>query len=267
MDIHFKCTQCGKCCRDTRLPLTVAEAINWLLRGHEVQLLCEASPWPEALDRDPRAAHFKRRSFPAVSGSMPVRVVVMLVANIVGKCPNLLATMQCGIYEDRPLVCRIYPAEVNPFVMLKPGSKACPPEAWSSDQPALQRAGVLLDDMIRQDIEKWRATDALEADLKRRLCIALNVVDTGLVHEAMLVHSPTSETLISALAFAIATDSGQERAAEWRFVSDLPDTVTNLANDGGIALHLNDAGASPFQHVGFRREAIFSIDTDRQSLP
>ena len=42
MDIHFGCTQCGKCCRDTKVPLTVAEAIKWLNRGDEVQLLCEA---------------------------------------------------------------------------------------------------------------------------------------------------------------------------------------------------------------------------------
>ena len=84
MDMHFNCTRCGRCCRDTKIPLTVSEAINWLERGDEVQLLCEASPWPEALDGEPRAAHFKRRSFAVMSGSMPTRVVVMLVANVVG---------------------------------------------------------------------------------------------------------------------------------------------------------------------------------------
>src|ERR1700683_3760557 len=84
VDIHFKCTQCGQCCRNTKVPLTVAEAIHWLNRGHDVQLLCEASPWPSALDGEPRAIPFRRRSFDVTSGSMPIRVVVMLVANIIG---------------------------------------------------------------------------------------------------------------------------------------------------------------------------------------
>jgi Fe-S-cluster containining protein len=258
MDIHFNCTRCGKCCRDTKVPLTVAEAINWLERGDEVQLLCEASPWPETLDSEPRAAHFKRRSFAVTSGSMPTRVVVMLVANVVGACPNLLADNRCGIYGDRPLVCRIYPAEINPFVALEPGNKACPPEAWSRDLPVFQRGGTLMDDVIRQDVEMSRAADVRDADLKSRLCRALNVADTALVHEAVLVYSPTAKTLLSALSTAIAADARQQPAAQWRFVSDRPETVENLAKSGGIALHLRDAAAASFQHLGFKREAIFA---------
>lgn len=258
MDIHFKCTQCGKCCRDTKVPLTVAEAVHWLERGDGVQLLCEASPWPETLDSEPRAAHFKRRSFAVTSGSMPARVVVMLVANVVGACPNLLADNRCGIYGDRPLVCRIYPAEINPFVALKPENKGCPPEAWSRDQPVLQRGGALMDDVIRQDIELSRAADVLDADLKCRLCRALNVADTALVHEAMLVYSPTPEILLSALSTVIAADACRQPAPEWRFVSDQPETIENLAKSGGIALHLRDAKTASFQHLRFKREAIFA---------
>jgi Fe-S-cluster containining protein len=258
MDIHFNCTQCGKCCRDTKVPLTVAEAINWLERGDEVQLLCEASPWPEALDREPRAAHFKRRSFAVLSGSMPARVVAMLVANVVGACPNLLADNRCRIYQDRPLVCRIYTAEINPFVALKPDNKACPPEAWRRNQPVLQRRGALMDDVIRQDIELSRAADVLDADLKGRLCRALNVADTALVHEAVLVYSPTAETLLSALSTAIASDAYREPAAQWRFVSDQSETIDNLAKNGGIARHLRDAAPASFQHLASKREAIFA---------
>jgi Fe-S-cluster containining protein len=266
MDIRFKCTQCGQCCRDTKIPLTVAEAIDWLNRGHDVQLLCEASPWPAALDREPRALHFKRRSFAVTSGSMPTRVVVMLVANVVGACPNLLPDKRCRIYEDRPLVCRIYPAEINPFVALKRENKACPPEAWTQDQPLLQRGGLLMDEAIEQDIESSRAADALDADLKRRLCLALNVVNTALVHEAVLVYSPKAETLLSALAFAIATDSAHKPAAQWRFVSDQPETLVTLTKNGGIAFHLRDAEAASFQHLRFKREAIFGFNADRESL-
>jgi Fe-S-cluster containining protein len=263
VNIHFKCTQCGKCCRDTKIPLTVAEAIKWLNRGHDVQLLCEASPWPTAMDSDPRALHFKRRSFAAMSGSMPTRVVVMLVANVVGACPNLLADNRCGIYEDRPLVCRIYPAEINPFVALKPENKACPPEAWTKDHPMLQHRGALTDEVIRRDIESCRAADALDADLKRRLCLALNIVDTALVHEAMLVYSLTANTLLSGLASAIATDSGHDPASQWTFVSNQPDTLATLAKSGAIALHRRDTEAASFQLFGFKRDAIFGLNAHR----
>jgi Fe-S-cluster containining protein len=267
MEMHFGCTQCGKCCRDTKVPLTVAEAIKWLNRGDEVQLLCEASPWPAALDGDPRAAHFKRRSFAVTSGLMPTRVVVSLVANIVGACPNLLSNLRCGIYQDRPLVCRIYPAEINPFVALKRANKACPPEAWDQDQPLFQRGEVLMDDVISRDIAMSRAADVLDADLKSRLCLALNLAHTALVHEAALVYSPSAQTLLSALAFAIATDSCQKPAARWRFVSDQQETLQILAKSGGIALHLRDAEAASFQYLGFKREAIFGLNADRDSLP
>jgi Fe-S-cluster containining protein len=265
MEIHFGCTQCGKCCRDTRIPLSVAEATKWLKRGDEVQLLCEASPWPEALDGEPRAAHFKRRSFAVMSGSMPTRVVVMLVANVVGACPNLLSNMRCGIYEDRPLVCRIYPAELNPFVTLKRENKACPPEAWAKDQPILQRKEVLMDDVVSRDIELSRAADELDVDVKSRLCVALNLADTAMVHEAVLVYSPTAQVLLSALALATATDFRQEPVAQWRFVSDQPETLETLAKSGAIALPLRDAEGASFQYLGFKREAIFGLKADLDS--
>jgi Fe-S-cluster containining protein len=260
MDIHFSCTQCGKCCRDIKIPLTVAEAMKWLNRGYEVQLLCEASPWPEALDGELRAAHFKRRSFAVMSGSMPTRVVVMLVANVVGACPNLLPNMRCGIYEDRPLVCRIYPAEINPFVALRRENKACPPEAWTKDQPILQRGEALIDDEMSRDIEMSRAADVLDADLKSRLCLALNLADTAMVHEAVLVYTPTAQTLLSALTTAAATHSCQESAPQWRFVSDQQQTLETLAKSGGIALHLRDSGEASFQYLEFKRQAIFGLD-------
>jgi Fe-S-cluster containining protein len=258
-DIHFGCTQCGKCCRDTKVPLTVSEAIKWLNRGDEVQLLCEASPWPEALDGEPRAAHFKRRSFAVMSGSMPTRVVVMLVANVVGACPNLLSDNRCRIYEDRPLVCRIYPAEINPLITLKRENKACPPEAWAKEQPLLLRGDVLTDKVISRDIEMSRAADVLDAGVKSRLCLALNVAHAALVHEAVLVYSPTAQTLLSALSLATATDSRQESVAQWRFVSDQQETLETLAKSGGIASHLREAEATSFQYLGFKREAIFGI--------
>jgi Fe-S-cluster containining protein len=188
---------------------------------------------------------------------MPARVVVLLVANIVGACPNLLADRRCGIYEDRPLVCRIYPAEVNPAVALKPETKACPPEAWTADQPLLQQNGVLVDDAIRLNILQSREADVLDAGVKKRLCYALNVVDTGAVHEAMLVYSPTAENLLSALNLALRADVDQDIHTQWRFLSDRAETIEAVAKNGGKAVHVRDAVGLSSEHVKFKREALF----------
>jgi hypothetical protein len=80
-----------------------------------------------------------------------------------------------------------------------------------------------------------------------------------MVHEAVLVYSPTPQTLLSALSVATAMDVSQEPVAQWRFVSDQPETLDTLAQSGGIALHLRDAEAASFQYLGFKRQAIFGI--------
>lgn len=189
---------------------------------------------------------------------MPTRVVVMLVANVVGACPNLLSDMRCGIYEDRPLVCRIYPAEINPLITLQREQKACPPEAWAKDRPLLQRGRVLTDKVISSDIEMSRAADVLDAGVKSRLCAALNLGHTAMVHEAVLVYSPTAQTLLSALSSATASDIGQEPVAQWRFVSDQRETLETLTKSGGIAVHVDVAEAASFKYLGFKRQAIFN---------
>ncbi|MGD0503745.1 MAG: YkgJ family cysteine cluster protein [Steroidobacteraceae bacterium] len=258
MSIHFNCTRCGKCCRDLKIPLTVAEAMAWLDRGHQVQLICEASPWPARLtDQDPRAAHFERRSFAVMSGSMPARVIAMLVADVTGPCPNLLADFRCGIYRERPLVCRIYPAEVNPLIELNPETKLCPPEAWAADRPLLQGSDGALSSVTQQDIRGLRAADALDAGAKIRLCAALQVADAGLVHESVVVYSPPRQTLRSALAIATAAEGDPDVPTPWRFVSDRPETIRDLTANGAIARHVSDTAGGSFQHLNFTRQALF----------
>jgi Fe-S-cluster containining protein len=192
---------------------------------------------------------------------MHTRVVALLVANIVGPCPNLLADMRCGIYEDRPLVCRIYPAEINPSVVLRRENKICPPEAWTDDGPLLQRDSVLVEEAIGRDVQSFRDADAHEARLKSRVCAALNVMDAALVHEAVLVYSPSIELLLSALAFAMATD-GDSAQTQWRFVSDRSDVVDDLVKRGGVALQLGDDMSGSYQHFVLRREPLFGPYTD-----
>ncbi len=255
MDAHFSCTKCGNCCRDLKLPLTAAEAIDWLTSGHQVQLICDADPWPDDPSaHDQRAAHRKRRSSAVMSGSMPARVVVILAANLTGACPNLLADMRCGIYERRPLVCRIYPAEINPFVRLEPGNKACPPEAWAPEHALLQRDGRVTSDVIRRDIQRSRDADARDAEVKGRVCAALNVTDAALAQEGFMVYSPTIAALLSALSSAIQEEGGAPAPSRWRFVSNRSETVESLSTSGAIAVHSRRMGAGA-EYLGFEADS------------
>jgi Fe-S-cluster containining protein len=253
MDLHYNCTQCGKCCRDIKLPLTVLEAMDWLRSGHPVQIICEALPWPEEPPADDRkAAHRRRRSFATMSGSMPTRVVSILAANLTGPCPNLQADMRCGIYERRPLVCRIYPAEINPFVQLDPAKKACPPEAWTVDHPLIQRDGRVVDDRVRQDIQQSRDTDAREVGIKRRLCAALELNAAALADEGFVVYSPDGAALLTELARAVDHPDGETIETQWRFISNRAETIDSLALRGAIGSHVRERDNGSFEYFAMR---------------
>ena len=249
-DIDFECTACGKCCHDLRLPLTLAEASDWLARGGQMELICEAIPWPA--DPEPpnaQADYRKARSTPAMSGSLPVRVSIIFAAAFAGACPNLRADMLCGIYEERPLVCRIYPAEINPFVSLTPASKACPPDAWQ--RKPLQRHGVLVDDTARELIELSRRTTALEAPLRMRLCQELGITHAALANEGFVIHAPRSSDLLAALERIHAIPDVPHAPAQWAFVSNRDATVQTLLSVGAAADLDLPANAGGFRYHGF----------------
>jgi Fe-S-cluster containining protein len=262
MNIDFECTMCGKCCHDLRLPLTVAEALAWMGRGNEVQILCEALPWPEEPAADNlQAAHKRRRSFAAMSGSLPARIVVILTGAFAGPCPNLQADMRCGIYEARPLVCRIYPAEINPFIELDPASKGCPPEAWTPGLAPLLRGGKLVDATTAGLIQRSRAADTADAPAKQALCALLGIDVAALANEGFVVHSPQRAVLLAALeqASAAAAVTGgaalkaptSEDLPVWRFVSNRRATVDTLESVGALGAWVDPAGETPFQYLGF----------------
>jgi Fe-S-cluster containining protein len=252
MDVHFDCTRCGKCCNGLKLPLTVSEAIAWLTDGHPVQLICEAMPWLEepAAD-DHKAAHRRRRSFASMSGSMPSRVVVILAAHFAGNCPNLRTDMRCGIYERRPLVCRIYPAEINPYIQLDPAKKACLPEAWGVQHPLLLRDGRVLDDRVHENIQQSRDTDRRNVQIKRRLCAALNLNSAALADEGFVVYSPDRAILLTELGRAAGEPDGGTTDAEWRFISNRTATRDALARQGALVSLVADGNTDAFQYLGF----------------
>ncbi|MGA9024441.1 MAG: YkgJ family cysteine cluster protein [Steroidobacteraceae bacterium] len=248
-EVRFACTKCGNCCRDLTLPLTVSEAIGWLENGNDVQVICEAEPWPqEPAAGDARAQHRRRRSFPTMCGTLATRVTVLLAANLAGRCPNLLADMRCGIYAHRPLVCRIYPAEINPFVQLSPAHKACPPEAWTDDLPLLQRDGVVIDDATRRDIQRSRDRDAADTAAKEYVCAALGLNRAGLATEGVIVFSPAPTELLAALHRSRCVANHDVAPGAWQIVSNSSQTVQVILNRGALAAMAGEHHRVPCQY-------------------
>lgn len=238
MNLNFECTQCGRCCQGLRLLLSIEEARRWVAEGHRVQLLCEAIPWPaEPPGNDLGAAYKRRRSFEARSGSLPVRVIVSLVASFEGDCPNLMAGGQCGIYPQRPAVCRIYPAEINPHLQLLPRAKACPPEAWHPHRPVFMKAARLVDADTQALIDHIHCAAEEDAAAKAQLCELLGIHLAAFANEGFAVHSPDAASLHHALARcqrdARSTGSSAPAGGAWHF----------LVDHGGLAATLREIGA------------------------
>lgn len=252
MDIHFDCTMCGKCCHNLKLPMSMEEAIVWAERGGTVQLLCEAVPWPEEPASDNLQAQSKRRrSFLAMSGNLPTRIVVILAASFEGACPHLKADSSCGIYEERPRVCRIYPAEINPFVQLVPEGKACPPEAWAPTQPLLMSGHRLVNAEIATLIEQSRAADANDAPAKGRLCAFLGIHTAAMANEGFVVYSPPRGHLLDALKRARSDEDAGEHLPAWSFVSNRRETVGMLESAGALGAVMSPARTAEFEYLGF----------------
>ncbi|WP_414440128.1 YkgJ family cysteine cluster protein [Burkholderia sp. 22PA0106] len=241
-DIPFHCTSCGNCCHDLRLPVTPAEARTWLERGGRVDILCEAVPWLAEPEPDNAFGHYKRdRSFAAASGSLPIRVDMTLAASFSGPCPNLDDAMRCTAYEIRPMVCRVYPAEMNPFIPLVPANKGCPPEAWASTQPLIA-GGVIVEASAREAAERSRVEQARAAPAKRAICEALGIGQASVSNEGFLILSPEPARLLDVL-HALPADMiepGEPNEAtvdtpsstDWTLVTNRQQTVDALAQVG-----------------------------------
>lgn len=252
MDINFECTMCGKCCHDLKLPLSVDEALVWLERGGDVQFLCEAVPWPdEPAEDNLLAQHKRRRSFAASSGELPARIVVVLAAAFEGACPHLQANLSCGVYDERPTVCRIYPAEMNPFIELNPQQKACPPEAWSPDKPLLMSAHRIVDVQTAALIEKSRAADASDTGAKALACKHLGIDTAALANEGLAIYSPPREQSIAALRLAREAGGASDRVPEWKVASNRRETIDTLVSIGALGVLCTAQETSSFQYLGF----------------
>jgi Fe-S-cluster containining protein len=215
MNTTFSCVGCGKCCTDHHVPLTLDEARMWAEDGGQVIVLVEAF-LPNGLGLPTaQREHAERRSAVVHSGTTEALVAITFAAYNAGRCRNLDEENLCRIYERRPLVCRIYPMEINPHIPLNIAIKECPPESWETG-PQLILGGKLVDEELTRLIERSRQADREDIAVKERICASLGIHTTALKGDGFTAYLPDMT------AFAMAIDQVrlqplQPQASEWQF--------------------------------------------------
>lgn len=173
--------------------------------------------------------HAERRSMAVPSGDASAHVAITFAAYNVGPCRNLDEDLRCRIYARRPLVCRIYPMEINPHIPLNPATKGCPPESWEQG-PELIVGGTLVDQELAGLIERSRQADRDDIQTKEAVCGLLGIHTTALKGDGFTAYLPDMNAFTQAIELACGQASTSN---EWLFhVSGLD-----------IAEQLLDAGA------------------------
>ncbi len=257
MDTVFNCTQCGKCCHDLNIPLTIREAKDWLLRGHKIKILTEATPWiNDVSSTDDLLLRKKSLTFPAKSGKLSIRVLASLVGYFQGKCPNLNSDLNCSIYNSRPLTCRIYPFEMNPNIILNPKNKLCPSDAWqSSESPRSSNTGYqifTIDQDTQSNIKDIYTNNVDNVVAKLLICKELGISTSSLSNDGYLFHFPDQEKLLRILDNLISEDT--------------PPTPDAEDHSQWIIYTQNEVSLSDLQAIGSNAARAHQLDTDSQEF-
>lgn len=196
--LRFACTGCGKCCTGHHVPLTLDESRQWAAAGGQVVVLIEAfvvdGPGMPADQRE----HVLRRSHPVPCGDSDMRVSVTFAAFNPGRCRNLDDNDLCTIYETRPLVCRIYPVEINPHIPLQPANKDCPPEAWEQG-PELIVGTQPVDPQLAALVQASRQADRDDIARKVAVCQVLGMTTSALKGNGFTAYLPEMGAFARAL--------------------------------------------------------------------
>lgn len=187
----------------------------WAADGGQVIVLVEAFLGNGLGLPAQQREHAERRSLRVRSGSTDAHVAITFAAYNVGPCRNLDEDKLCRIYERRPLVCRIYPAEINPHIPLNPAAKDCPPESWEQG-PLLIAGGELVDQELIELIQRSRQADRDDIQTKDAICALLGIRTTALKGDGFTAYLPNMS------AFAAVMDQVSEQLStnapsEWLF--------------------------------------------------
>lgn len=215
MNTTFSCVGCGKCCTDHHVPLTLAEARQWAADGGNVIVLVEGFLGNGLGLPLQQREHAERRSCVVPSGAIEAYVAITFAAYNVGPCRNLDEDQLCRIYERRPLVCRIYPMEINPHIPLKPAAKECPPESWETGADLIV-GGELVDQELADLVQRSRQADRDDIQTKEAICKRLGIRNTALKGDGFTAYLPDMTTFAAAIEQVEAQPSVSS-ASEWLF--------------------------------------------------
>lgn len=240
--LRFGCTGCGKCCTGHHVPLTLDEARRWADDAGQVVVLIEAfvtdGPGMPVEQRE----HVLRRSHAVHCGDSEARVSVTFAAFNPGRCRNLDDNDLCTIYDQRPLVCRIYPVEINPHIPLRPEGKDCPPEAWQQG-PALIHGTQLVDAELEALVQASRQADRDDIAAKVAVCQALGMTTSALKGNGFTAYLPNMDAFAAALAHVPGDNS-----AQWTLHVEDEALVASLQGHG---LHTTSEPPVYYAFIGF----------------
>jgi hypothetical protein len=169
-----------------------------------------------------------------------MRVTAIFVAVASGPCRNLEPDLRCRIYDRRPLVCRIYPAEINPFITFDIANKACPPEAFAAGS-VLAMDGKIIDRDMQLLAQNSRDADQQDAARKRWLCAQLKMNVAALKGEGYVIYAPDRNALLNALTGPAPVDTVED----WRLHLASPATRECL-RQGGFAVLTDVPAGAPY---------------------
>jgi hypothetical protein len=159
--------------------------------------------------------HAERRSVRVRSGTSEAHIAITFAAYNVGPCRNLDEDNLCRIYERRPLVCRIYPMEINPHIPLNIAVKECPPESWEKG-PDLIVGGNLVDQELVGLIQRSRQADRDDIRTKDVICALLGIRTTALKGDGFTAYLPDM-TAFARVIDQVAAQPLAESGADWLF--------------------------------------------------
>lgn len=244
MNTRFSCVGCGRCCTDHHVPLTLGEALQWAADGGSLIILTEAFLVDGYGLPEGQLTHATRRSTRVQSGRTEAQVAITFAAYNVGPCRNLDADKLCRIYDRRPLVCRIYPMEINPHIPLRPQAKDCPPESWEQG-PDLIIGGELADTELAGLIEQSRQADREDIGAKEAICQLLGIRATALKGNGFVAYLPDMEAFATAVVDLVDGTDAPAANKGWAFHVAGEEAIDTL-NRAGVELATGDPAGYMF---------------------
>jgi len=234
INTRFSCVGCGKCCNDHHVPLTLDESRQWAADGGTVIVLTEAFLENGHGVAAEQFEHARRRSVRVSSGTTQAWLAVTFAAYNNGPCRHLDADNRCGIYERRPLVCRIYPAEINPHISLRTDRKDCPPDSWEQGLPLIV-GGQWVDRELADLIERSRQADREDIGAKAAICARLGISTTALKGNGFATYLPDMNAFMAAIEKVREDRETRFDEQHWAFqLADEDSTRALLAHGAAV---------------------------------